>query len=542
MGMFVRWFMGLLPAGLMAAPGYGDPLSVTHGTVYPVATDQELQNAVTTVNDIGAPATILIADGTYVLQVPMLHLSSPNLIVRSASGERDRVVLRGPDEGPTASLHHVFLISADNITIADLTFGYCRYHGIQVRGEEPYNVAGLTVHNCRIVNCNEQFIKGSSADADPVGTTDGVIENCVFEFTGGWAYQYYTGGIDIHKGVNWIVRDNLFRNIRVSEGQTGIAEHAIHFWKRCPARPQNITVERNWIINCDRGIGYGLTSDPDGGHRGGASVIRNNFVYNNGEGSHTDVGIGLENADHVTVDHNTVHVETYWAPIEYRFGGSTNLVFRNNLVNSPIRRRDNAPLASLDGNMEATQEEWFRDLGQGDLHLLPVATDALDKGTPLGEVVLDIDQERRPLGDGPDVGADEYDPAKADSDGDAMNDEWELRHGLDPMSAAGDMGGEGDPDRDRFINYQEFIADTAPTDEQDYLIIETIEHGEGGLVASWRGSPDRAYSILSAEALDAPFMIEPGFAGVRGDGGLTFYTNTQPNQVHSYYRLQVHLP
>ena len=127
--MFVRWFMGLLPAGLMAAPGYGDPLSVTHGTVYPVATDQELQNAVTTVNDIGAPATILIADGTYVLQVPMLHLSSPNLIVRSASGERDRVVLRGPDEGPTASLHHVFLISADNITIADLTFGYCRYHG-----------------------------------------------------------------------------------------------------------------------------------------------------------------------------------------------------------------------------------------------------------------------------------------------------------------------------------------------------------------------------------------------------------------------------
>ena len=57
-------------------------------------------------------------------------------------------------------------------------------------------------------------------------------------------------------------------------------------------RDEDVIIERNWIINCDRGIGFGLTSY-DGGHNGGASVIRNNFVYNDGAGANTDVCIGL---------------------------------------------------------------------------------------------------------------------------------------------------------------------------------------------------------------------------------------------------------
>ncbi len=395
-----RWLhLLLLPIAALAAPGFGPPLTVTTGTVYRVSTVTQLKAALAAANAAGRPATLLLADGTYVLGVPIrpepagratspraprdasegpfvsgapegralplavdgnhpprsdgmaaLHVDCPGIVIRSESGHRDQVLLRGPDEGPQAALHHVFLVSAPNVTIADLTFGYCRHHGIQVRGEAPFDVAGLRVHNCRIVNCNEQFIKGSSAPDDPVGATDGVIENCLFEFTRGWAYQYYTGGIDIHKGVNWTIRDNLFRNLRVPNNQTNIAEHAIHFWYRCPTRPQNVVVEHNWIFNCDRGIGFGLSSFA-GGHHGGSSVIRSNLVYNSGEGAHTDVGIGLEHADSVRVEHNTVHVAGYWAPIEYRFAGSSNLVFRDNRVNAAIQRRDGAPPATLEGNL-----------------------------------------------------------------------------------------------------------------------------------------------------------------------------------------------
>lgn len=391
----------------VAVPGIGTPLSLIRGHVRQVSTIAELEAALAAANQAKVAATLLLADGTYVLERLSLDVQCPGLVIRSASGHRDRVIVRGPDEGPQAAVANVFLISANNVVIADLTLGYCRFHGIQVRGESPYDVSGLWVHNCRLVNCNEQFIKGSSSESDPVGATDGLIEQCHFEFTRGWGYQYYTGGIDIHKGVNWIVRDNTFRNLRTPAGQSGIAEHAIHFWKRCPTRPQNIVVERNWIVNCDRGIGFGLV-DASGGHHGGASVIRNNMIFNDGTGPHTDVGIGLEHASGVRVDNNTVVVQNYWAPIEYRFAGSSNLVFRNNLLNRPIQRRDEAPVAPQSNNLERVEPGWFRDLSAGDLRLTATATPVIDAGPTIEEFHDDLDGQSRPRGAGWDLGAHEF--------------------------------------------------------------------------------------------------------------------------------------
>jgi glyoxylase-like metal-dependent hydrolase (beta-lactamase superfamily II) len=397
---------GLLSPWLLAAPGVGVPLNLVRGEARQVATVAELKLALSAVNRAGVPATLLLADGTYVLDVPALDIQCPGLVIRSAGGNRDAVIVRGPDEGPEATVRNVFLVSTNDVVIADLTLGYCRHHGIQVRGESPFDVAGLRVHNCRLVNCNEQFIKGSSSETDPVGATDGCIEQCRFEFTGGWAYQYYTGGIDIHKGVNWIVRDNLFRGLRTPAGQAGIAEHAVHFWKRCAPRPQNILIERNEIVNCDRGIGFGLGS-LDGGHQGGTSRVRNNLIFNDGTGPHTDVGIGLEHATGVRVDNNTVVIQSYWAPIEYRFAGSSNLVFVNNLVNRPIQRRDDAPSASQTNNLERTQAAWFRNLAAGNLRLTAAATPAIDHGQALHEFHDDADGQSRPQGAGWDIGAHE---------------------------------------------------------------------------------------------------------------------------------------
>lgn len=403
----VLWLAPAAAMNLAAAPGIGQPLTLSRGDIRRVNTVGELKAALKAANRAKAATTLLLEDGTYVLDVPALDIQCPGLIIRSAKGEREAVIVRGPDEGTNAAVANVFLVSANDVVIADLTLGHCRHHGIQVRGEPPFHVSGLRVHNCRILNCNQQFIKGSSSESDPLGAADGCIEQCLFEFTSGWAYQSYTGGIDIHKGVNWIVRDNLFRNLRTPAGQAGIAEHAIHFWKRCSTRPQNIVIERNWVVNCDRGIGFGLGSF-EGGHQGGASIIRNNMVFNDGAGPHTDVGIGLEYATDVRVDNNTVVIQKYWGPMEYRFAGSSSLVFRNNLVNRPIQRRDDAAPAPQTNNLKRVEPSWFRDFARGDLRLTAAAKPAIDAGQALAEFHDDVDGQPRPCGAGWDIGASEF--------------------------------------------------------------------------------------------------------------------------------------
>jgi len=494
------WFVCVVQGGI---PGQGEPLTLVRGQVVEVETVSELVTAVNAANDVGTPATILVADGEYILNVPMLHVTCPGLVVRGASGDREAVVLRGPDEGPEAALAHVFLVGADDVVIADLTLGYCRYHGIQVQGEAPHDVSGLWVHNCHLINCNEQFIKGSSRDDDPVGATDGRIEDCLFEFSAGYAYQYYTGGIDIHKGVNWTVRRNRFRNLRVPDHESNIAEHAIHFWKRCSTQPQNIVVEQNWIINCDRGIGLGLGGRVDTGFNGGVSVIRNNFVYNDGVGRWTDVGIGLENADGVSVDNNTVVIEGYWAPIEYRWPGSSNLVFRNNLVNGSITKRDGAPGPLLSTNLERIESEWFVDLPQADLHLTSNAIPVIEGAISLAGFGDDIDGDPRPQQSSWDIGADEYSPAPLDADHDGLPDNWETDHGLDPSDSIGVHGATGDPDEDRFDNRSEYEADTDPLDSASYLAMIDPERVGEQWTVRWRGGRTAAQQLERLSEVDA---------------------------------------
>jgi len=522
----------------LAAPGYGQPLTLTRGTVYPASTLTQLKQAVSAANAGGSPATILVSNGVYVLDVPTLNITCPGLVIRSATGNRDAVVIRGPDEGPTASLQNVFSVSATNVVIADLTFGYCRWHGIQVHGESAQNAAGLWVHNCRIVNCNEQFIKGSVGSGS-VGARDGLIENCLFEFTTGWAYQYYTGGIDIHKGVNWMVRDNLFRNLRVPSGQTGIAEHAVHFWNRA-GQPQNVIVERNWIINCDRGIGFGLGGFASG-FNGGSSRIRNNFVYNDGTGPSTDVGIGLESASNVTADNNTVFNVTYWAPIEYRFGDSTNVMFRNNLVNRTIARRDGAPVAAMSNNVQNAQSAWFKNVAVGDLHLLPTATQAIDQAVATGEFSDDLDGDSRPTGNGWDVGADEYLSTRADSDGDGMTDAWEMWAGLDPLNAAGNDGGAGDPDGDGRKNYQEFLADTEPTNAASILRIKAVAVTPAGPRIFWQGGVNAVQHLEKLSALNSPAgaVVFTNLPPTATAGDFTDVWSAAP---FAFYRLRAYRP
>ena len=365
------------------------------GTVINVSDMAGLLAAIIQANETG-DVDIILESGTYEYDVALvswikwgLLLGEDNITIRSKTGNRDDVIIRG--KGMDGNIASIFVIGGDNITVANVTLGWVANHAIQVKGESDAD--NFLAHNVRFVDTYEQLFKVTYNSSTPdVRADNGIIRHCLFEYTAGVGPQWYIGGIDCHNGKDWLVKGNIFRNIVSPENR--LAEHAIHFW----SESENTTVEGNLITNCDRGIGFGL------GNRGhGAGLIINNMVHTT-----RDVGIGLENADGVKVFNNTVVSENYPFSIEYRFEG-TNAIIKNNLCNASIELRNGAS-GELSSNVEDFATTGFVDYQEGDLHLLRNKSNRkllVDKGESLNEVLVDFDNENRPAGRGYDIGADE---------------------------------------------------------------------------------------------------------------------------------------
>lgn len=371
---------------VIAAAGCGcDPLPPAEGPVVTVGTVEELRAAVEQANAAGG-LTVLLQDGTYTLN-EMLWISGDDVTVRSASGECDAVIIRG--QGMDGTVGYIFNVAGDRFTAADMTLGWVANHAVQIHGEEDADNPYL--YNLRFVDTNEQMLKISYAPGSAIRSDGGIVACCTFEYSAGMGPQYYIGGVDCHRCRDWIVRSCTFRGIRSPEED--LAEFAIHFWSDA----EGTAVENNRIVDCDRGIGFGLG---DRGHIGG--MIRNNMVCTT-----RDAGIALENARDASVYNNTVFTENYGNSIEYRFSGSTGISIVNNLTSMAIAERDGAS-AELANNCTGATATLFVDAQSGDLHLAEPAGDIVDRGAALTDVVMDYDCEERPRGGGYDIGADEY--------------------------------------------------------------------------------------------------------------------------------------
>ncbi len=372
------------------------------GRVVHVATAAQLQDAV---RHVASNTTILLADGTYDLAATLVFRGVRRVTLRGASGRRDAVVLRGrgmsnPAHG--AVPHLVAIYDADDLTVADLTLRDAYYHLIQIHGEDGPQRSRF--YNLRLVDAGEQFIKGSTDGARPdrLYADGGEVACSAFEYTDR-ARSGYTNGVDLLAVAGWTIRDNVFRRIRAPRGQ--LAGPAVLVWRNST----DTVVERNRIIDCDRGIALGLSlpdrhtrdGDRTWDHQGG--VIRNNFVSRTGAG---DVGISVNFARGFRILHNTVILgRTFPWTIEYRFTGSRGIA-ANNLTDGPILARDGGE-AELRGNLTRATAAWFIAPAAGDLHLSPAAGAAVDRAVPVAGVADDIDGDVRPSGPAHDVGADE---------------------------------------------------------------------------------------------------------------------------------------
>ncbi len=374
-----------------------------------VSTISELQSAIQNANN-GGDNDIQIADGTYNLNGAYFVVSGDDISIKSQSGDRDAVVFDG--EYVTTE---IFQITGSNITLADLTVKRAQDHPIHVMGGENANVVGVVISNIHLIDPGQQGIKINTRFGHTVDY--GIINNCKIELTNSgrdyvWNHNgsCYTGGIDAHKATGWEIRDNEIIGFWCSNG---LSEHGIHFWNFSV----NTLVERNLIIDCDRGIGFGLGSS---GHHGG--IIRNNMIYNPTNHGYTDVGIGLETADNVEVYNNTIFFyHNYPNAIEYRFVETTGGIIKNNLTNKSITSRNGAT-ADVSNNITTALSGWFLNVGSGDLHLASEVSSVVDQGVSIAGLVDDFDQISRPIGDGIDIGADEYGTSLSLCDIDAGED------------------------------------------------------------------------------------------------------------------------
>jgi hypothetical protein len=394
--------LSAIPVAPASASAACAPLSAAGDHEVTVRSTAELQSAV---DNLTSGTTILIEDGVYDLTNTLNIRGVSGVTIRSASGNRDAVVMRGRGmaNADYGNVPHILAVyDATDVLIADLTMRDAYHHLIQIHGESDAD--GVHLYNLHLIDSGEQFVKGSTAGNPGPYADDGVVECSLFEYTDR-ARSDYTNGVDVLAGSGWIIRDNVFRNIRAPVGQ--LAGPAVLMWRNS----LDTIVERNLFIECDRAIALGL-STPDANTRDGnttydhqGGVIRNNMIYREGPG---DVGITVNYARDVAIYHNTVTQNgTFpWAAIEYRFS-ATSAVIANNLTDGPIWQRDGAS-GSVAGNITDGTSDWFVDAGAGDLHLSAAADEAIDTTSGPALVNDDFDGHFRPVGTAADVGADEY--------------------------------------------------------------------------------------------------------------------------------------
>lgn len=416
MNLFTRLVFAQSIAVLLTAatPGNAPALPLTGTRIVNVSTEPQLQFAM---SDLRHGDTIVLADGTYALTAHLAINGRNNVTIRGASGSTNVVLVgKGMDNRNHGGVIHGVWSNGANTTIAHLTIRDTYDNPIIFNGPAQ----SPRVYCVRLINAGSQFIKSNPTDVNAgLGVNNGLVEYCWFEYTGRPPNDHgsgvgYFNGISAHAADNWIIRGNLFKNLHNPDGTAYPWNPSVLFWRNS----SNTVTEQNIFINVDRAVAYGLdNSVPYRDHSDG--VIRNNFVYlapgflSAERKRSSDGSFIVWNSPGTQVDHNTLLLNNneFYA-IEFRFPTTANATARNNLTDAPIHLRDNAT-ATISGNVVNATPQLFVNPPAGDLHLLPTATNSINKAAPLNTVTNDFDNEPRPAsgtspGTAPDIGADEF--------------------------------------------------------------------------------------------------------------------------------------
>jgi len=437
LGSFRRLAVGVVMLGVAG---------VGMGMVWNVSTFSQLRDA----GRYALPGDeIVIAPGQYHVTTA-LYITTPNLVFRGATGNRDDVVLYGNGMNVNSGPTECFYPAADGVELHNVTIRDFWHHGIHITGTGSSTTDGyadnVVISNVKTINCGERHIKGSASSGI---SRNVLIENLWMEQTeeyvrrpGHPVDEYnYIGGIDAMHIDGWTIRDSTAVDIR---GVTGYSRAAIFLWNGV----SDVTIERNRIVRCGHGISIGNPSGPtsDNNHtypyHAEGGVICNNFIlrrqkeYVEEEDDEKVIynwALELDNVKDFEVHNNTIysHAAAYGRLIEINDTGDvgkvTNLDMRNNIIRGGVKDAavgdwSHAVLVAAGNLVDTTgavvRTDWFVDPLAGDLHLTAAALAAIDAGVSLAKVLDDFDTGIR--SGLPDMGADEFQipsPGDANQDG-----------------------------------------------------------------------------------------------------------------------------
>lgn len=277
---------------------------------------------------------ILLQDGHYPLEQYSVVINHA-ITLRSASGNNESVVIEGQGNSENAE---ALMIMANDVHIADITVKNTRDHGITI--QEGF--AQPVIYNLHLIDIGTQHIKGNRPGPN------GTIACSQLGYSTPISQGDYNGAIDIHRAVNWTIRDNYIYNI-YGDGSGCIVdtdcgsmwpggEPAVLLWKDS----KDNTIERNTIVDSYRAIALGLDTPYSGG------LVKDNFICRSTSGKEGvngfiegDAGISLSGASDVNVVGNRIVLPgDYPGQIEIRDG--TGITLENNILSKKVWDRGNS--------------------------------------------------------------------------------------------------------------------------------------------------------------------------------------------------------
>tara|TARA_Y100000780_G_scaffold217521_1_gene221703 strand:- start:5459 stop:6727 length:1269 start_codon:yes stop_codon:yes gene_type:complete len=320
-------------------------------TFITVSDTRTLNQAISAARKTGGRYAIELADGHYNIG-STINIDVNHIMLMSKSGNPYDVTLNRGGRG------NLLRVSADHFYVDGITLTGSGNHLIQVAGESEASYT--KINNCIFYDAKEQFIKVSYDRNKPDSKSySGNIANSIFEFRRGIAFQYYTGGIDVLGGVDWLVENNIFKDI--ASPSKNISQHAVHFW----ANSEGTRVVNNLFIDVDRAIGFGMPLSKNKkimeySHNNG--MIVGNVIFHSDNGDpFGDTGIVLESNINTLVKNNTVYFEHHYPnAIEYRFSNTESVTISGNQTNRAITSRDGASAELSDNVTTLSQAEFFK--------------------------------------------------------------------------------------------------------------------------------------------------------------------------------------